>query len=373
MKLAIVRQKYRPDGGAERFVSRALDALSNHKVLDVSVITRSWEGSEQANRNIIICNPRITGRIQRERAFANAAQQHFAEFDLVQSHERIPGCHIYRAGDGVHQSWLTQRSRILSPIQRKFLWWSGFHRYILAQEQAMYQHPALKAVICNSQMVADEIRHYFSVPAEKIHLIYNGVNTSTFTPGLKATYRRAVRQQLGIADNVPVMLFVGSGFERKGLAGAIHAINISSQHSPHLIVVGKDKHSRHYQKLARQLRVADRVHFMGMQPDTRPYYGAADMLLLPTLYDPFPNVVLEAMASGLGVITSQQCGGKEFIQPGINGFVCDALDYAALRQAVIQSCDGDFSEMGNCAREQVGKYDLDFLSENMLNLYQQLI
>ncbi|ATO35653.1 glycosyltransferase family 4 protein [Dickeya dianthicola] len=372
MKLAIVRQKYRPDGGAERFVSRALDALSNHRSLDVSVITRSWDGAEQANRNVIICNPRITGRVQRESAFAQAAQQHFAAFDLVQSHERIPGCHVYRAGDGVHQSWLTQRARILNPLQRRLLWWSGFHRYVMAQEQAMYQHPSLKAVICNSQMVADEIRRYFGVPADKIHLIYNGVNTDTFTPGLRAAYRRDLREQLGVPPNAPVMLFVGSGFERKGLAGAIHAISGVPQH-PHLMVVGKDKHSRRYQRLARRLGVAERVHFVGMQPDTRPYYGAADMLLLPTLYDPFPNVVLEAMASGLGVITSQQCGGKEFIQPGVNGFVCDSLDYDGLRQSVRQACETGFDGFGEQARAKVERYDLRFLSDNMLKLYEQLI
>ncbi|ACS83987.1 glycosyltransferase family 4 protein [Musicola paradisiaca] len=372
MKLAIVRQKYRPDGGAERFVSRALDALGQHRSLDISIITRSWEGSTQSDRQVIICDPRITGRIQRESAFAVEAARHFADFDLVQSHERIPGCHIYRAGDGVHQEWLTQRSRILNPLQRKLLWWSGFHRYVMAQEQAMYQHPALKAVICNSRMVADEIRRYFGVPEEKIHLIYNGVNTDSFTPSLRQTHRRAVRQQLGIADDTPLMLFVGSGFERKGLAGAIHAI-AGARHQPHLLVVGKDKHVRRYQRLAQRLRVADRVHIAGMQSDTRPYYGAADMLLLPTLYDPFPNVVLEAMASGLGVITSSQCGGKEFIQAGVNGFVCDSLDYDGLAQAVTAACDAGFDALGTQARAKVETYNLAFLSDNMLKLYERLI
>jgi UDP-glucose:(heptosyl)LPS alpha-1,3-glucosyltransferase len=91
-RLALVRQKYRPDGGAERFVSRALEALdSSH--LQLNVITREWQGPVKPDWQIHICNPRKWGRISRERGFANAARALWQResFDLVQSHERIPG------------------------------------------------------------------------------------------------------------------------------------------------------------------------------------------------------------------------------------------------------------------------------------------
>ena len=103
-RLALVRQKYRPDGGAERFVSRALEALDSSN-LELNVITREWQGPVKPDWNIHICNPRKWGRISRERGFADAARQLWQReaFDLVQSHERIPGCDLYRAGDGVHR------------------------------------------------------------------------------------------------------------------------------------------------------------------------------------------------------------------------------------------------------------------------------
>ena len=106
-RLAIVRQKYRPDGGAERFVSRALEALEQQD-LDLNVITREWQGDANPNWHIHLCNPLKFGRISRERGFADAARALWQKerFDLVQSHERIPGCDIYRAGDGVHRRWL---------------------------------------------------------------------------------------------------------------------------------------------------------------------------------------------------------------------------------------------------------------------------
>ncbi|WP_447722586.1 glycosyltransferase family 4 protein [Edwardsiella tarda] len=370
MKLAIVRQHYRPDGGAERFVSRALQSLARIKALSVSVITRTWEQDNTSSYKIIICNPPIRSRLNREKAFARAAIELFPQFDLVQSHERIPGCHIYRAGDGVHRAWLQQRSRLLSPWRRYWLWHSRYHRYVMQQEEAMYRHPALRAVICNSKMVADEIKENFSLAPEKIALIYNGVDTKEFHPQLRQQYRESIREQLKIPQQAPVMLFVGSGFERKGLLGALHAI--SHKQEVHLIIVGKDKHQGRYQRIAKHLGIEKRIHFVGMQCDPKPYYGAADMLLLPTCYDPFPNVILEAMASGLGVITSKQCGGKEFIQQGKNGFICDALDYQSLQLSVSQAITLGTEKLGVAARDTVLPYDLEALSKNMQSLYTNL-
>jgi UDP-glucose:(heptosyl)LPS alpha-1,3-glucosyltransferase len=100
-------------------------------------------------------------------------------------------------------------------------------------------------------------------------------------------------------------------------------------------VVGKDKDQNRYQALAKTLNCEERVRFFGMQSETLPFYQMADGLLLPTLYDPFPNVILEAMACGLPVITTTGCGGAEFIVQGSNGYVCDALDIPALQQAVM--------------------------------------
>ncbi|MGS4785909.1 glycosyltransferase, partial [Klebsiella pneumoniae] len=80
------------------------------------------------------------------------------------------------------------------------------------------------------------------------------------------------------------------------LDAAIRAIAPTDRH---LFVVGKDKDQRRYESLAASLNCASRVHFFGMQTETLPFYQMADGLLLPTLYDPFPHVILEAMACGL--------------------------------------------------------------------------
>ncbi|WP_310606901.1 glycosyltransferase family 4 protein [Buttiauxella brennerae] len=370
-RLAIVRQKYRPDGGAERFVSRALEALSAHD-MELNVITRQWQGERQENWYIHICDPLKLGRISREKGFADAARKLWQRenFDIVQSHERIAGCDIYRAGDGVHRRWLLQRARILPAWRRKWLFLDRYHRYVMQAERAMYQAPELKAVICNAEMVKQEIIEDFSIPANKIHVIYNAIDSSRFVPASE-DLRVKLRNEMAIPQNAVALVFVGSGFERKGLAGAIQAIAGTDRY---LIVVGQDKAEKQYQALAQSLGCLNQVRFMGMQKNTLPFYQAADGLLLPTLYDPFPNVILEAMACGLPVITSLTCGGAEFITTGQNGYVCDALNISQLSAAVmaIPSRLAD-EKMGVYARERVRDATPEKLSQQLISLYQNIL
>ena len=371
IKLAIVRQKYRVDGGAERFVASALSALSQQQELDITVLTRQWQGKANSSFHVEICNPFKWGRVSRERGFANTAQQHFHTFDIVQSHERIPGCSIYRAGDGVHKCWLEHRSRIITKAQAKRVRNDRFHRYVMDAEKQMFEHPTLKAVICNSQLIKGEITREFAIDPAKLHVIYNSVDQETFNPNLQQSEGPKVRETLGIAPNATVMLFVGSGFERKGLAASIQAI---AQTQAHLLVVGKDKEEEKYHKQAQTLGCGDRIHFMGVQNESRRFYGAADGFILPTIYDPFPNVILEAMASGLGVITSTTCGGAEIIDQGRNGYCCDALDIPALSSAINTFTDkGHAKSLGRMARETVKPFTSEQLTNQLLSLYSQIL
>ena len=219
MKLAIVRQTYNPNGGAERFVSRALNVLAQDTSLDVTLIARQWE--DAAGWKTLTVNPPFRNRIARESGFATEAAAHFAQFDIVQSHERIPGATIFRAGDGVHATWLEQYGRILSPLARWAQSLSRYHRYILQAEAQMFTHPQLRKVICNSKMVRDDIARRFGLPDDKLTVIYNGVDTVQFSPEVRALSQR---DALGIPPDAPVLAYVGSGFSRKGVATALRAI-----------------------------------------------------------------------------------------------------------------------------------------------------
>lgn len=378
MKIAIIRQRYNPYGGAERFVERALGALAAEGA-EVTLITRGWEGAPDEGFRQIVCDPPYSrlfgGRAARDRSFAASAQAAMVkgDFDITQSHERIPGCMIFRAGDGVHAAWLEHRARILNPLQRLVQRFSPYHRYVLAAEKAMFEHPSLKAVICNSPMVADEISHYYGVDHDKLHVIYNGVDTQVFHPSLADEFRAAVRIEHGIPADVPLLLFVGSGFERKGVPQLLQAFAAMENRAAQLVIVGADRKLQAMRRLVEQLGVAERVLFTGPLKDIRPWYGAADAFVLPTLYDPCPNAALEALACGLPILTSTTCGAKAWIEEGKNGFAVDALDLAKMTQGLdtLSSWVGD-AGIRQAARHSAEAFTMSAMAEQLLQLYRHI-
>ena len=324
MHIAIIRQRYTPFGGAERFIENALNTMQRAEDVKLTIIARSWEGADNPNVNKIICNPFYIGRLWRDFSFARAVckliKQH--DFDIVQSHERVPCGDIYRAGDGVHREWLKKRKTILPWWRYWLLWFAPYHRYIMWQEQRVFSK--VKAIIANSSLVKKNLIDNYAVSSSKIHTIYNSVSLKKYNPDNRKKFREGVLQELSISVDSKVLLFVGSGFARKGLLIALESLALLPDNI-HLIVVGNDKQQGRYVKITNQLKVEKQVHFVGEQKNPVPFYATADLFIFPTIYDPFPNAVLEAMASGLPVLLSDQCGVKDIVIDGESGYVLDPV------------------------------------------------
>lgn len=374
IRLAIVRQRYNPYGGAERFVATALAALARHNVdLSLTLLTRKWDSGEQSQR-VIRCDPPYIGRLARDWSFARCVRGVMASerFDLVQSHERIAGCDIFRAGDGVHAAWLQQRQRRQGTVARQLSALSPWHRYTLAAEREMFLDSRLRAVICISELVRQDILRHYPVAPEKLHVIYNGIDLERYHPGLADEHRQAVRTRYAVPSDAPLYIYVGSGFERKGVAPLLQAFSTSALQEARLLVVGKEKRLVAYREQAARLGLADRVIFTGGVDDVRPLYAAADAFVLPTLYEPLSNAVLEALACGLPCVVSDQCGAAELISPGINGYVCDPLDVAQLADALVRLLD-PAPAMRLAARQAVEPYGVTAMSERLIQLYRSLL
>ena len=158
----------------------------------------------------------------------------------------------------------------------------------------------------------------------RIRVIYNGLDRRRFQP-LEGTARAELRRRLGAPQDGEIVLFVGSGFERKGLTYLLQAFSSLRDKFGQLWVVGKG-HIPPYQRAAERLGVADRVRFWGPTSETAPFYQAATVLALPTLYDPCSNVVLEALACGTPVVTTAANGAAEFLAHGENGAIIPQPD-----------------------------------------------
>jgi len=372
-RVALVRQRYNAAGGAERFIARALDALSREGA-ELTIITRHWDPAGTA-KSIVTLDPFHLGRTWRDWSFARAVCRHLRDtrYDLVQSHERLDCCDIYRAGDGVHREWLMQRGRVVGPLRRATLWASPHHRYLLAREKRVFCSARVRAVVCISRMVRDEIVRHYGTPESKLPVVYLGVDLDQYHPSERHRLRAAQRSALGLRDDDFALVHVGSGFERKGVATLLRAAARSSVPC-HAIIVGGDKHESRYREMAHALGIGRRVHFMGVQPDARPYYSAGDVFVMPSLYEPFGNANMEALAMGLPLVTSTKSGVAELLRPGVTGYVHDALDVDGIAASIRALSDRDRRlGMGSAARRLAEEFSLEATTRQLLDLYAQLL
>jgi UDP-glucose:(heptosyl)LPS alpha-1,3-glucosyltransferase len=329
MRLAIIRQRYTPQGGAERFLEGALEALLERNVA-ITLYTREWPQTKLQLMEPHICDPRFVGPLWRDWGFARAVTREIAatKANLVQSYERVLTCDIYRPADGVHATWLEERLKDAPASLRWRVALDPWHRYTLAMERKLFASPWLRAVLCNSKMVRDDIKARFGLSDERLHVIYNAVDANVFSPALRE-HRARIRAKYRIPEDAVLFLLVGSGFRRKGVPAAIEAI-ARLPATAQLLVVGEDRHLPAFKRLSREHGVRERVTFAGYQSDIGACYGAADAFVLPAIYDAFPDAAMEALASGLPVITSDRTGVAELVAENDAGFVCASRDAGAL-------------------------------------------
>jgi UDP-glucose:(heptosyl)LPS alpha-1,3-glucosyltransferase len=373
VRLAVIRQRYTPYGGAERFVEGALEALLERGVA-ISLYTREWPETRLALIEPTIVNPFYKGRLWRDASFAREVCKAIGgtKADLVQSHERVTCCDVFRAGDGVHAVFFDERLAAAGPLERLALRASPYHRYVLDAERKLFASPWLAAVICNSAMVRDEIRERFGYPEERLHVIRNAVDTAAFHPGL-----RADRERVCAVHRIPpgdtIFLLVGSGYARKGVATAIRALAELPAGS-HLVVVGREAHPQRYARLARSFGLSGRVHIVGPQTDPRPYFGAGDAFVLPTLYDPCPNAALEAMACAMPVVTSAKSGVAELLTAHEAGLVCGSRDVGALTAHMRALLDPALrARLGENGRQAVAPLTPEAMTLELVLLYRELL
>ncbi len=317
MKIGLVRRGYSDTGGAESYLKRFAAALVEAGHSCVLFTGAGWKGAWPFGE---VCA--VPGGSPRAFAGALAALDPSARCDTVFSLERVWNCDCYRAGDGVHRAWLERRSRFEPGWKTWFRAAQPKHRALLELETALFRAGGAPAVIANSNMVKEEIIRHFGGNPGRIHVIYNGVATPPRRPAARAEARRL----LGLEEGTLAVLFAGSGWERKGLAFAIEGIRAAAS-KPLLLVAGRGDPGR--------FSGAERTRFLGPVQDMESVLAASDVFLLPTIYDPFSNACLEALAAGLPVITTEANGFSEIIRSGVEGeILADPSDASAIARAV---------------------------------------
>ncbi|MCC7212494.1 MAG: glycosyltransferase family 4 protein [Candidatus Brocadia sp.] len=297
-------------------------------------------------------------------------------FDLIHGFTQTLSQDIYRVGGGCHWDYMMHTYPLMqSRLGKMLMCLNPRHFSLLLLEKIILQKKCYKRITCISEQCKKElIRHYHLSP-DDIEIIYNGVDIRVFTPHNRRTYRDTVRAQYAIAPDDVLVLFVGSGFKRKGLRHAIIALSLmDTSQKVKVLVVGKGN-IREYQRFAQKKGVLDKLFFAGVCKHIHEIYAAGDIFVFPSEYDAFGTACLEAMASGLPVIVSKTSGASEIVTHGEDGFIVnhpiDAHDIAKYLQTLLEK--GMREQMGAVARQKAERYSFQANIEKTLLVYRKVV
>ncbi|MFZ5875336.1 MAG: glycosyltransferase family 4 protein [Nitrospirota bacterium] len=370
MKIAIIRKKYNPYGGAERYLNLLSTSLtrSGH---EVHVYANQW--SKTVDSHVTVHHVPMLGGLSLLKvwsfALAALAIVKPSEYDAILSNERLLSHDVFRVSDGVHRTWLGMRRRHAGWLKRLSFVVNPLHWSVRFLDWRVFSRRRFRTIIAPSEFIKQDIlATYPRVRPDDVRVVYNGVDLERFRPENKARCRDDIRRQLGLGADQPVLLFVGTGFERKGLRYAVEAL----RHLPAdmvLLVVGNGS-TRRYHALARTWGVADRVLFLGPREGAEAYYAASDVLVFPTLYEPMGNVILEALASGIPVVTSRRSGGAEILTEGKDGWLIDEpTDAREVALRVLAAMKGiATTDVSRQARMKAEKFDLSTTVARLLDV-----
>jgi UDP-glucose:(heptosyl)LPS alpha-1,3-glucosyltransferase len=330
MKIGLQIERFDPQaGGAEAYTCELTRRLLDQGHA-VHLITRSWM-LLPAGVQVHAVPAGGFLRWGRDRSFARNADALAAtqDLDVVLSMGKTFAMDVLQPHGGtVRGSQQQNLALIASPLYRtlKALFNRISPKHVAARrrETRQYARRPLSHLVAISQMVARDMRRFYNVPENRLHLVYNGVDLLRFHPQRLAALRSAARRHLGIGTDQRVFALIAHNFKLKGVAQLIEAAAIvnSSKKDFRVLIAGKGK-ARCYQTLARKLGCAERIVFAGAVEQIENIYAAADVYVHPTWYDPCSLVVLEALACGLPVITSRFNGAGEIIAAGREGFLVD--------------------------------------------------
>ena len=239
--------------------------------------------------------------------FLNAGQVLKAgNFKVSYGLSRVAPVDVLRISDPLHAAWLdlgyrnSTKFRSLRPRHRLLLW---------MEAKAIRE---AKAIVTNSQLVKDQVQHYYSTDAEKVTVIYNGVDLKRFRP-MTQKDRVLAKKTMGISDNATVFVFAGSDLRRKGLSQLLSAF-ARFREQPFILLVAGSMGNRDLKKKIEEMGLNQNIKWLGYVKDLERLYALADLFVLPTHYDPFANTTLEAMACGTPALTTRQNGAAEVVE-----------------------------------------------------------
>ena len=383
LKIAFVLDRYLPSRGGENYFSWLARELSRrgHEVHVFASHVKNIPGEPyQLHRIPVLGYPRSLGILS---FLVNSIRvtRHY-DFDVIHGVGRSLAMNVFNPHGGVERAYL--RQDFASITNRFYYGYKLIKRYLFPEhyvkvciQRRQYLSHRVRKIIAISRMVKEDMIQYYGVPEEKIAVVLNCVDLDRFHPRNREMYRRTKRADMKIDENAVLLLFVGNNYRLKGLEPLLHALVPLKEWFPkepfRLLIAGRGQIGR-YRRMARALGVSDFTLFLGPVREIEHYYAASDIYVHPTFYDPCSLTVLEALASGLPVVTSRFNGAADAITSDKGGEVLDdPADVEALARSIAFYFDeGRRNEARSIVRCWMEKYSPEYNLEETLRVYHEV-
>lgn len=348
LNIALIRRTIDPSGGgAEKVASRFVSefARRGHRVTFIGEEVKNYPAGTfpaswlRIQKRGLAFSPTV--RFHRQVARLTAARR--GQFDLLYSMCRTYPVDVFRVTEQLHFEWVR---RNYSPLA----WLNPRHNGILNLEEQCFKPENVRYVAVNSRLVMRQMIDNYGFPPERLLVVCNGVDRTTFYPA-EPEEKAALRRELGLPENKQILLFVAVDFRTKRLDMALEAaarLSTEQRRNLVLVAIGGDN-PEPYRKQAQECGIE--MIFPGRCNTMRKYYAAADLLYYPSPYEPFANVCLEAAACALPVLTTAVNGSCELVEHSRGGYV--AAGAGSVDE--IGACLNDFLQSPPEGRAEMGR------------------
>lgn len=258
------------------------------------------------------------------------------DYDVLNTHGVVCPTGGVQLVHSLHRAWL-ERSRTLRGPLSAARWKQNLnplHPVLLRLESRHFRERRYRRLIALTPQVKSDLERFYGVPPEDVTVNPNGFSPTEFSPERRSARRAEMRAHLGLEPGQVALLFVANELERKGYPTLLDALRRLGDPNVRLLVVGNvdgDQVGRQ----AAAAGVADQVLACGPTRDVAGFHAAADLFVLPTQYEAFCLAILEALGSGLPVVTTRVPGAQDAILPGVNGaLISDARSGEELAAAL---------------------------------------
>lgn len=384
LKIAILLDRFAPSRGGERYFSLLAEGLAQ-KGHDVHIFASEVEKASDIHYKVhilpVIKRPRslhiLSFMLESSRALKGKG------FDIIHGEALSTAINIYNPHGGAERAYLRQEFASIEGVFYRGVRYLKRYlspRYYLetALQTMLFKSRKVKKIIAVSEMVKHDIMDHYRVEDNRLAVIFDSIDTERFRPANKKRFRNDVRRSLGLNEEEPVLLFASNNYRLKGLtillAALAHLKQKNSITCPCLIVLGRGR-AGHYSRIAKKLGIDERVHFLGPTTDIERYYAASDLYVHPTFYDSCALTILEALATGIPVVTTRFAGASAMVQEGLSGFVLmDPSNAFVLSERIEQCLQPEFLERAETiARETASRFALSRNIEETIQVYRGLV